>query len=334
VRIEVREIDGTEQTARLEFAVVDTGIGIPVDQQALLFQPFSQADSSTTRQFGGSGLGLSIVKSLARLMDGEVGVDSTPGQGSRFWFRVRAGRVAAGSDSRQLPRTGAPPTTRAPGGYAGRVLVVEDNPTNQKVIQALLGRAGATTVLAENGQLAVAAIMAGESADLILMDLQMPVMDGYAATERIRRWEQDNGRPRRPIVAVTADAFEEDRRRCLDAGMDDFLAKPIASDALTAVLDRWLRRLPAAAAPPCTAGPSADAARLAASAAELLPMLASNQFAAIARSQELLQDAAGNAVADELADVVRLLEEFRFAAAHERLCRIAAAQGWRGPTAT
>jgi signal transduction histidine kinase/CheY-like chemotaxis protein len=245
VRLEARELGSSGATADLEFSVIDSGIGIPEEQQALLFQPFSQADSSTTRQFGGTGLGLSIVRSLARLMDGDAGVESTPGAGSRFWFRVRLQRVAVGADSRQLqrPHSAEAATDTPPVGLSGHVLVVEDNPVNQMVIRHLLDSLGLTCTVAGDGQQGadvVARVGHVERPDLILMDLQMPVLDGYGATASIRRWEAEKGLPRLPIIALTADAFAEDRQHCIDAGMDDFLAKPVDRNALATTLRRWL----------------------------------------------------------------------------------------------
>ena len=245
IRVEARELDGGEASAQVEFAVIDSGMGIPEEQQAQLFRPFSQADSSTTRQFGGTGLGLSIVRSLAQLMGGDAGVASTPGQGSRFWFRIGLARVAAGTDNRQVQR-GQPapaPVGTTPAGLHGHVLVVEDNLVNQMVIRALLDSLGLICVVAADGQQGVDAVTRTGNADkpdLILMDLQMPVLDGYAAAAVIRRWEAENAQPRLPIIALSADAFAEDQRHCSDAGMDDFLAKPVDRDALAATLRRWL----------------------------------------------------------------------------------------------
>ncbi len=246
VRIEVREAERDDAGALLEFSVADTGIGIAPEKQFLLFQPFSQMDSSTTRQYGGTGLGLSIVRNLARLMGGEVGVDSRAGEGARFWFRVRAGCVAAGEESRQAPRAPAGHDLAAPPSLAGRVLVVEDNVVNRKVIATLLAKLGLTVLLAEDGQQGVETVRAGAAPDLVLMDVHMPVLDGYAAAARIRAWEAERGQPRLPIVALSADVFEEDRQRCLAAGMDDFLAKPVDMRALAALLAHWL----GAASPP------------------------------------------------------------------------------------
>ena len=247
--IEVREVSRQDRSALLEFSVSDTGIGIPEDKHSLLFQPFSQTDSSMTRQFGGSGLGLSIVQSLARLMGGEVGVESRPGNGSRFWFRVPASLVEAGEDSRKSDRPKAQGNSGEASQLFGRVLVAEDDLTNRKVAQALLGKIGLTVVFADDGQQALNAITAGEPADLILMDLHMPVMDGYAATQRIRQWESDHDLPRRTIIALTADAFEADHQQCLAVGMDDFMAKPMSLKVLTDTLGKWLPRQATAQAP-------------------------------------------------------------------------------------
>ncbi|GAB4214077.1 MAG: hypothetical protein Fur007_09590 [Rhodoferax sp.] len=233
-----------EQGPGLELAVVDSGIGVAPKALPLLFQPFSQADSSTTRQFGGSGLGLSIVRRLAHAMRGQVGVDSTLGQGSRFAFRVPAVPAdAAGGPEAKLPTQPGPPED-ALGRLQGRVLVAEDNPVNSLVIQALLKQLGLDARVAGDGQQALDALRAetvdGWRADVVLMDVHMPVMDGYSATRAIRTHEAAQGLPRRPIIALTADAFEEDRQRCLVAGMDDFLTKPIALTALRESLTRHL----------------------------------------------------------------------------------------------
>lgn len=255
VRIVARELSGVDDATQVEFSVLDTGIGIPREQQGLLFHPFSQADSSTARQFGGSGLGLSIVRSLARLMEGDAGVESTPGKGSRFWFRIRLTPVVADTarqhaqqahgaqDAKDAQDTPGMVPNQLPLQLRGKVLVVEDNLVNQTVIRALLGSLGLDCVVEENGQAGVDALMRSEAAnrpDLILMDLQMPVLDGFGATIRIRQWEKENGLPRLPIIALTADAFAEDEQHCIHAGMDDFLAKPIHRDTLATTLQRWL----------------------------------------------------------------------------------------------
>ncbi len=246
VAISGRELGRDADSAILEFSVQDSGIGIPLEKQGLLFQPFSQADSSTTRKYGGTGLGLSIVRRLAELMGGEVGVSSETGQGARFWFSIRLALVEAGTDARQSPRDFERDFLRAdlkeaaPDFSNARVLVVEDNPVNRKVIQALLKKQGLAFATAENGQEAVLAIRDNGPFNLVLMDCQMPVMDGFEATLKIREWEQENGRARLAVVALTAGAFEEDRQHCIDVGMDDFLAKPVKVSELTAALKKWI----------------------------------------------------------------------------------------------
>jgi len=242
IRIDAHEIIGADATVLLEFSVSDTGPGIPADKQEQLFQPFFQVDSSITRQFGGTGLGLSIVRSLARLMGGDVGLESTVGQGSRFWFRTRAVKVAPDEEIRQKTLIGSAnePASLLPAQWSGRVLVVEDNLVNSKVIAAMLTKLGITVTLATDGQQCFDRIIKGERPDLILMDIQMPVMDGYATARCIREWEAAGQQPRLPIIALTAHAFEEDRQRCIAAGMDDVLTKPINIHALPGVLSKWI----------------------------------------------------------------------------------------------
>lgn len=242
VHVSGYEVSRDDETALLEFSVRDTGIGVPKEIQGRLFQAFSQGDTSTTRQFGGSGLGLSIVRSLAKLMGGTVGVESNEGKGSRFWFRIRAalpgndsdGCLAEPSELDQSSLSGETFTSGA------QILVVDDNLMNRKVMEVILSRLGLSAIFAEDGTLAVDAIKRGLPIDLIIMDLQMPKMDGDMATREIRKWEADNHEARRPIIAISADAFDINRQQCLDAGMDDFLVKPVAIGALEKLLRRWL----------------------------------------------------------------------------------------------
>lgn len=239
VRVEGSVIEADERQALLEFAVSDSGIGVPQEKQAMLFHPFTQADSSTTREYGGSGLGLSIIRSLARLMGGSVGMESEPGKGSRFWFRVRVESLGDGRERRHAKRN-VDIDDRLRSSITGKLLVVEDNEVNRKVIQTLLGRLGLDAVCVVNGLQAVETLRNGLEPDLVLMDVQMPVMDGIEATGRIRAWERETDRKRLPVVALTAGAYAEDSQRCLAAGMDDFLTKPIDIDALVGVLSKWL----------------------------------------------------------------------------------------------
>ncbi|MDP1525774.1 MAG: ATP-binding protein [Rhodocyclaceae bacterium] len=244
VRLQVAEVERKGNRALLEFSVSDSGIGIPADRQALLFKPFSQADSSTTREYGGTGLGLSIIRSLAKLMGGTVGVESEVGKGSRFWFRIRAEALQAGEECRQAERFAADenwrPNTAAV--INGQVLIVDDNPTNRAVVEAALSKLGVQYQSLENGQLAVDAIRNGMRPDLVLMDIQMPVLDGIKATEAIRQWERDTCQTHIPIIALTASAFETDQQRCFAAGMDAFLTKPLSIDDLAQAMAKWLKK--------------------------------------------------------------------------------------------
>ncbi len=226
---------GTE----LHLAVVDTGIGISSEVMAGLFTPFVQADSSTTRRFGGTGLGLAISQRLAYLMGGRIEVESDPGKGSKFRLVIPCVEPATLPVSRDLPLAVAdsPPMLEGP----LRVLVVEDHPTNQRVMRLMLKRLGTPAELAVNGLEACAKVEAS-AFDLIFMDVQMDEMDGLTATRRIREWEIAHGKPRTPVVALTANAFSEDRAACLAAGMDDFLAKPVTLDHLRVMLDRCRER--------------------------------------------------------------------------------------------
>lgn len=325
VQVEGTELKRDAQSALLEFSVSDTGLGIAADKMGLLFKPFSQADSSTTREYGGSGLGLSIVLSLAKALGGDVGVESSPGKGSRFWFRVMAKPVMSDKESRTVPR--ANPVTNAVELH-GRVLVVEDNPINCMVVQSLLDRLGVSTALVNDGQEAVNTITHGtreSRPDLILMDLHMPVLDGYAAAQQIRQWEEKNALPRLTIIALTADAYDEDRQRCIAAGMDDFLTKPISLDALQQALVRWLPRMAEVLPRKVTLAQSfqpVDRQQVVALAAEVMPLLEHNKFSALAKIEELQHVVAATRLEPEIADVADLLKTFRFNLALVRLRQI------------
>ena len=225
----------TAESLMLEFRVHDSGIGLSPEQIDRLFQPFSQADASNTRKHGGTGLGLVIAKQLVELMGGRIWVDSTLGRGSTFAFTARFTRAEAAPARAQ--DTGVEDVAAARARLSGtHILVAEDNPFNQVVIKKLLTKSGATVTLCANGREAIDAL--GRAAyDLVLMDVQMPEMDGYEATRRIRGTAALAGQR---IIAMTANAMEEDRQRCADAGMDDFEAKPIDPSRMFLTLAKWL----------------------------------------------------------------------------------------------
>ena len=324
VHVDATEIERDDNSALLEFSVRDSGMGIAANQLGLLFKPFSQANNSTTREFGGSGLGLSIVKTMAQLAGGDVGVESELGRGARFWFRIRAGRVLAGENSRQSERPlPVAPALPSPGRHLkGHILVAEDNQVNALVISGMLVKLGLTLTLVQDGQQVLDAVMRGDAMDLVLMDLHMPVMDGYTATERIRQWESENEKPRRLIIALTADAFTEDRHHCLTVGMDDFLAKPLDQQALLLALTRWLPQpiTPPADSPvPTVTLRQVDPARYAELVADITPLLVQNKFDALARFKALQALTADSELAPEMDEIEALLREFKFDLALARL---------------
>jgi signal transduction histidine kinase/CheY-like chemotaxis protein/HPt (histidine-containing phosphotransfer) domain-containing protein len=261
----------TADPERLRFEVRDTGIGIQAEAQARLFEAFSQAEVSTSRRFGGTGLGLAICKRLVELMGGQIGVTSEVGRGSTFWFTAHLPRATdelAGRDELDTPLADGPtaplalatttddetlhqdvsdttpdPLPAPAAAERPRILIAEDSKINQRVTLGMLDRLGYAADVVENGADALAAIEQREYA-AVLMDCQMPVMDGNTATIEIRRREQEaaaHGEERHlPIIAVTANALAGDRQRCLADGMDDFLPKPLRSDALATALRRWI----------------------------------------------------------------------------------------------
>ncbi|MEO7244314.1 MAG: ATP-binding protein, partial [Rubrivivax sp.] len=239
VRLVVRVLADWPDALQLRFSVHDTGIGIAEDQLASIFGNFTQVDASSTRRHGGSGLGLAIVKDLARLMGGQVGVESRPGQGSHFWADLTLGRApdALTPDEATVAVAVAGDDDDAP----VQVLLVEDEPINRMVVEDMLHVLGCTVVLAGDGASGLQALAAGAH-DIVFMDCHMPVMDGYAATRAIREIERQLGSPRVPIVALTADTLASDRERCMVAGMDDFLSKPVSRSQLASTIRRWTGR--------------------------------------------------------------------------------------------
>ena len=229
-----------EDDISLKFKISDTGIGIPVEKQHLIFESFNQADTSTSRKYGGTGLGLAISSQLTALMGSKIYVESTPGRGSTFWFICvlkKTDKELHSEFSREHPFIQIKEESILRG---ARVLLAEDEPINQILATALLEQFGIQVTAVTNGSKALAKIRQEKNFDLILMDLQMPEMDGFEATERIRHLPAPLNRL--PIVALTAHARQQDREKCLRAGMDDYLSKPIHREELKRILVRQLRR--------------------------------------------------------------------------------------------
>jgi len=247
VRVAIEALETSESHTHLRFSVKDSGIGISPEAQQRLFNPFVQADGSTTRRYGGSGLGLSICKRLVELMGGEIGVESAAGQGAEFWFTLRLGNtdrtdsaltkfISGRAEARAfVALQDAAPSTAS----RAKVLVVEDNPINQQVAKALLERLDCHAQIADNGREGLDRLRS-ERFDIVFMDCQMPILDGYEATAAIREHEKNSDTPRSIIVAMTAHALPTERDHCLQCGMDDYASKPISKDALHQLLTRWV----------------------------------------------------------------------------------------------
>lgn len=242
-------LEDTRDSVTFCGVISDTGIGIPPDKRQIIFESFSQADTSMSRQYGGTGLGLAICKQLVEMMDGHIEVESEVGQGSTFTFTLRLER----SEEAPAPAVEEPALAQMPSPAGAHILLVEDNLVNRRVAEAMLTRAGYQVLSAENGRHALEVLDAHPQIDLILMDIQMPEMDGYQTTAAIRedsRWRDI------PIIAMTAHAMRGDRERCLAAGMNEYVSKPIRRQELLRAVESALRRAPPAPAA-STSAPSA-----------------------------------------------------------------------------
>jgi CheY-like chemotaxis protein len=272
VQLITRMLDADGDAPQIQFETIDTGIGMDTSELARVFEPFVQADGTANRKFGGTGLGLTIGKRLAETLGGDLTVESQPGCGSTFRLTIPTGPLdgipmlddpaeAFVAEHREVEVQEASQHR-----LEGRVLLAEDGPDNQRLMAFLLRRAGADVTIAENGELAVEMLQSAthgaqspDSAqdcgfDIILMDMQMPVMDGYEATRRLR--EAGYGGP---VIAVTAHATKDDRRQCLEAGCDDYLAKPIQREVLLALVQKHLNMGAKVSTSPPLAGSSGDA---------------------------------------------------------------------------
>jgi signal transduction histidine kinase/ActR/RegA family two-component response regulator len=248
--VEVRaRFDPREGGGELAIEVKDSGIGMSNEQLSRIFEPFMQADSSTTRNFGGTGLGLSIARRLARTLGGDVVAQSELGRGSTFTVRVATGPVDGKEWDTQHEEVASPPPVLSASKLAGRVLVAEDVPINRKLFELLLARAGVDVALASDGREAMRTVQnaerEGQAFDAVLMDMQMPVMDGYEATAQLRAVGC-----RTPIIALTAHSMAGDVDKCLRAGCTAYLAKPVSYDSLVDMLSRYLAPQPRAADTP------------------------------------------------------------------------------------
>lgn len=235
VTIKVTVLELAEKSVRLKIEVIDTGIGIPESAQRKLFNSFTQADGSTTRKYGGTGLGLAIVRQLVTMMRGRLGVDSEEGKGSSFWAEIGfeiPDELIVESKQDVSPELNE--------NLEGIILLVEDNPVNQIVAKKMLEKVGLSYEVANNGEEAINRLKQPHEFNLVLMDCQMPVMDGYVATQVLREYEEENSLPHLPVIAMTANAMEGDKDKCLSVGMDDYVAKPVNQNALKETISKWL----------------------------------------------------------------------------------------------
>ena len=235
VTVKAIALEKTEKTVRVRLEVNDTGIGIAEESQRKLFNSFTQADGSTTRKYGGTGLGLAIVRQLVTLMRGRLGVDSEEGKGSCFWIEVTF-EIPLNIEIENPQKV----VQKVDKVLEGNVLLVEDNPVNQIIAKKMLEKVGLNYEVVNNGEEAISRMKLTHDFNLVLMDCQMPVMDGYEATQALRVYEKEGGMKHLPVIAMTANAMEGDKDNCLSAGMDDYISKPVNQLALKETLAKWL----------------------------------------------------------------------------------------------
>jgi PAS domain S-box-containing protein len=331
VRIVARELGEQEGAMIVEFAVIDSGPGIEAERLSLLFKPFSQADTTISRQFGGSGLGLSIVDRLAQLMGGSAGVESQLGVGSTFWIRIPCHPVGANHDPHKVTsgRAASVNELRLPGQLNGRVLVAEDNEINLRVITSLLTRIGLTVDAVTDGADAVAHLQRGDQIDLVLLDIEMPILDGHGAAQQIRTWEEANGLARHPIIALTANAFPADRQASLAAGMDAHINKPIEFLALYELMRQWLPSTANAADRPVLSEEvTLDLAQLLSQVSLLRRYIEGNRFDALTLWHQIEASCRHTPLAAAFEPMAEALTAIDFPQALRHLDELISTQGW------
>lgn len=326
IEVSLTETASYGDAVELEFSVRDTGIGIDNNKLDSLFEPFTQVDSSTTRQFGGTGLGLAIVHRMAQLMGGNTGVESIPGKGSRFWFRIHAKRLEKQSPSIAIE---SPPSSEINVKFSGTVMVADDNLLNRRVIQLALTKMGLKVIEAENGLQAVEHFSGKQGVDLILMDICMPEMGGIEATGLIRQLQSANSGCRCPIIAFTANAYDDDRQHCLDAGMDDFLVKPIKIDELRRVIEHWLPLADSRSVSESGATPiPVNIGQVTELLASLLPLLDQHLFDGVELFQALRKSLGGTSAETACEEICTDLARLDFDAVACKLRALAKREGW------
>ncbi len=317
IRLEFLEVSVSKSI--IEFSVIDSGIGISLDNQIKIFEPFTQLDSTSARKYGGTGLGLSIVKILSQQLGGQAGVASEPGKGSRFWFTLDT-EVEINQKSRRKAAS-SPKSTKSEPKLEGRILVVEDNLISRKILEALFKSEGLSFKSFSNGEDAIASIYAGDQYDLIIMDINLPGINGWEATSKIRRWQSDKKLPFSPILAYTADAYEADRNHCIEVGMNEVITKPINIEDFRGVLSRWLKFNPNAGLKPSYISkiPDEHLKLIRPLVQEVVDLLKERKFDALHRFSTLKQAFYFSDISDEIEDMENELKALRFDAVIDRL---------------